>query len=93
MLICLIVKAGVAPFSLGLPDVNCRGLAPINVLLSEAGIEVGMFAVARTIMSFCCNGGAAAFARHSGRYFNVCNIFYVMAPQDLTRLFVYSKVN
>lgn len=87
-------KAGLAPFHPWLPDAHAEAPTPISVLLSGVMIEVGLYALLRTLGLFLPAYGAVASALLVLALFSmILGALLAMAQSDLKRLLAYSSIS
>ncbi|MBC7329969.1 oxidoreductase [bacterium] len=87
-------KAGLAPFHPWLPDAHAEAPTPISVLLSGIMVEVGLYALLRTLGLFLPAYPAVASTLLVLAVFSMLlGALLAMVQSDLKRLLAYSSVS
>jgi len=87
-------KAGLIPFHAWLPDAHAEAPAPISVLLSGVIINMGAYALARTVTIFApLYHEVVLFMAIIGSVTMILGILMALAQDDLKRLLAYSSVS
>lgn len=87
-------KAGVAPFHAWLPDAHAEAPTPISVLLSGVMINVGAYAVVRTVTLFYHSySPISIFVVILGIFTMLLGVFMMFVQEDLKRFLAYSSVS
>ena len=87
-------KAGLVPFHAWLPDAHSEAPAPISALLSGLVINVGIYALARTVTIFAPHYNAViVFVAIMASASMLLGILLALAQDDLKRMLAYSTVS
>lgn len=87
-------KAGLAPFHPWLPDAHAEAPTPISVMLSGIMVEVGLYALLRTLGLFLPTYGVVASSLLVLAIFSmILGALLAMVQGDLKRLLAYSSIS
>lgn len=87
-------KAGLIPFHAWLPDAHAEAPVPVSALLSGVVINIGAYALARTVTIFAPYYGAVViFVAILASVSMVIGIVMALVQDDLKRLLAYSSIS